>query len=468
MGLKGHVTGAQVEVKLSVATRAPQAPPAPHPLVAPQPRDRLARLVVNGLAGRQSTGPQRILLLQGPVGPFFKQLHWALASEGHSVRRICFNAGDILFSRRADRHIFIGGPEAWQAWLKAQIDRYDLIILFGAERPAHRIARDLAQRAGKRVISLEEGYVRPGFITLEEGGNNAASPLAGALPPRGFDAARRDDGLALGRTILRQGTFAAAYYIARGLCAVGPQRRLFHRRAPLLRETWLWTRNITRRLRHAGRNFATVEHLLEHCDGRYYLVPLQVGQDANLAHHAMGWGSDRLIRAAIASFARAAPANTRLVFKIHPMERGHNNLTPLIRRLAAAHGIAARIDVIEIGSLGLLARHAAGMITINSTSGLSAIHHGVPLLVLGRALYAHPALATCAFGYPDFDRFWRGGFVADATLRARYLAWIGEEALAPGDFYATAGIGPACDAICARVRAGAEATETAEPRRAAS
>src|SRR3546814_3668112 len=84
---------------------------------------------------------------------------------------------------------------------------------------------------------------------------------------------------------------------------------------------------------------------------------------------------------------------------------------------ACALGIADRVDVIDIGSLGLLTRHSAGMITINSTSGLSAIFHGVPLLVIGDALYANDKLAVCGNGQPNFDAFWTCGHRVSAAIR---------------------------------------------------
>src|SRR3546814_3667063 len=99
-----------------------------------------------------------------------------------------------------------------------------------------------------------------------------------------------------------------------------------------------------------------------------------------------------------------------------------------------------RVDVIDIGSLGLLTRHSAGMITINSTSGLSAIFHGVPLLVIGDALYANDKLAVCGNGQPNFDAFWTCGHRVSAAIRRRYLSWIRATCLQAGDYYAEAGI----------------------------
>jgi capsular polysaccharide export protein len=94
--------------------------------------------------------------------------------------------------------------------------------------------------------------------------------------------------------------------------------------------------------------------------------------------------------------------------------------------------------VIDTGSIGLLTRHSAGMITINSTSGLSAIYHGVPLMVLGDAIYSNEELAVCARGEPDFDEFWTHISEANITLKRLYINWIKVRSLERGDFYANA------------------------------
>jgi capsular polysaccharide export protein len=122
------------------------------------------------------------------------------------------------------------------------------------------------------------------------------------------------------------------------------------------------------------------------------------------------------------------------------MERGHSRDWNFIRQVCALNDVKDRVHVLDGGSLSLLTRHSAGMITINSTSGLSAIHHGVPLAVMGQAIYRHPELAFCVKRGRDLDRFWSEGFVAAPEVRERYLSWMQHECLVGGDFYAKEGI----------------------------
>jgi capsular polysaccharide export protein len=230
------------------------------------------------------------------------------------------------------------------------------------------------------------------------------------------------------------------------------EQALYHREIQTTRESYLWVRNAFRYWLRRAADFQTISHLLEHHDRRYFLVPLQVASDSQMSHAACGWTNGRLISGVLSSFARTAPPSCRLVVKIHPLERGHTDARRTVRASAESLGLAGRVDVLETGSAGLLVRHAAGVITINSTTGLSAIVHGVPLLVVGKALYSHPALACCAHGEPDFDGFWTGGPVADPELRRSYLDWIRQEALLPGDFYAPEGIALACAGILTRLQ----------------
>lgn len=392
----------------------------------------------------------RILLLQGPVGPFFGRLRRFLNAAGIETWQVVFNAGDRLFAGFGGRTlVYSKGLEKWEDWLAQQVieGQFNQIVLFGSERPVHAIARKVAASLNLPVISLEEGYIRPGAITLERGANNSLSPIAGKLPPPGFSADSLERPQQSKSSFLPICLFGATYYTVAVVFSRRRQREMLHRPIRLVADAVSWVQNFFRRLTTQLSNVAVVERLLEHHVGQYFVVPLQVSDDTQLKAAALGWNNARLIRESIQSFALTAPRHMRLVFKIHPLECERNEYRRLVRQLAKEFGVEDRVDLIEFGSIGHLTRHSAGMITINSTSGLSAIHHGVPLLVIGNALYANPELATCARGEPDFSAFWKGAHVADAALRKRYLAWVWHECLRPGDFYTREGIDLACAAV---------------------
>jgi len=403
-------------------------------------------VTIGGLEGKN------ILLLQGPVGGFMARLGIFLAEQGCNVRKIDFNAGDSFFSRGLDVLRFSGGLAEWKVFFNDYLESnpVDLIVAFGSERPVHKAAREVADAFRLPLCCLEEGYIRPGYITAEMGGNNDNSPLAGRLPDADWKIPVNVSDAKDFKSFSRFSVKSATYYCVRSFFTFGRSKELYHRRFSPPLECFHWVRNFYRRFTGEVRNYRVIEKLLEHHDKRFYLVPLQVAADANLQRAAMGWNSRRVIAESIASFSKAAPSNTRLVFKVHPLERGHCDYVPYIEEMAAEYGVADRVAVIDIGSMGLLARHCAGMITINSTSGLSAIFHGVPLLLIGKALYANSELAMCANGEPDFDCFWSNGFVAPAALRRRYIEWLRESCLVHGDFYSEEGIEIACTGLATK------------------
>ena len=124
----------------------------------------------------------------------------------------------------------------------------------------------------------------------------------------------------------------------------------------------------------------------------------------------------------------------------------------MISALAEFHGLNGRVHSLDSGSFGLLCRHSAGVLTINSTSGLSAIAHGTPLMVLGDAIYRNPELVWCASGEEDLARFWTECWAAAAGLRRRYLAWLSHLTTVPGDYYDEAGQVVAVDGLKVKLR----------------
>jgi capsule polysaccharide modification protein KpsS len=74
------------------------------------------------------------------------------------------------------------------------------------------------------------------------------------------------------------------------------------------------------------------------------------------------------------------------------MDRAYREYGLLMRRLARRHRLGDRLVYVHDLHLPTLLQHAKGTITINSTVGLSSIHHGTPVKVLGTAIYDMPGL----------------------------------------------------------------------------
>jgi capsular polysaccharide export protein len=139
--------------------------------------------------------------------------------------------------------------------------------------------------------------------------------------------------------------------------------------------------------------------------------------------------------AVIAAFAEAAPRHHQLVFKAHPLEDGRAPLAAAISRLAAEHGIAARVHFVRGGKLAHLIARARSAVTANSTAAHQALWRGVPVRCLGRAVYAKPGLVSDQrladfFAAPDRP---------DPDAYRDFRRFLVETSQVPGGFYSARG-----------------------------
>jgi capsule polysaccharide modification protein KpsS len=377
--------------------------------------------------------PANVLLLQGPVGPFFRRLAEDLARQGFRVYKVNLNGGDRLFHRREGALSFTGTWGDWPAFLEQQLVdlRIARIYLFGDARPYHMVARDVAARLGIRVFVFEEGYLRPDYITLEEEGVNGYSRMP--REPRAYRAMStsiseppRPVGNVFGRTAL----YAMAYYIACRLSKAFPHYR-HHRPLSVWGEGSRWILSGLRKMRFAVTERQVLERVSTGLAGRYFLVPLQVHCDMQVLHHSSFESIEEFIERVISSFAAHAPTGDSLVFKHHPMDRGYRDYTQLIMRKARALGMDRRALYVHDLPLPTLLRRARGTVVINSTVGLSSIHHGTPVKVLGQAVYDMSGLTA----QMPLHRFWRAPGTPDRELYQRFRAYLVGHSQLNGNLY---------------------------------
>jgi capsular polysaccharide export protein len=387
--------------------------------------------MING--GLQQYAGKRILLLQGPVGPFFARFAADLRSAGAEVFKINFNAGDWFFFPRGALN-YRGSMAAWPEWLAAQLRhlRIDTMFLFGDCRPIHRPAHAVAESLGVQVAVFEEGYVRPDYITLERCGVNGYSCMS--RNPADYT---QEFPLPLGQYSVGNAYWAMVwwgflYFLVGWLGRLAFPQYVHHRPMTAL-EAWPWVRSVWRKQWYRWAERGLQERLTAQESGRYYLVPLQVFNDSQLTVHARVEGVEGFVVETLASFAQHADGDTLLVFKHHPMDRGYRDYGRLIRKIAAGMGLGHRVLYIHDQHLPSLLDHARGVVVVNSTVGLSALHHGAPTKVCGKALYDIPGLTFQG----ELAEFWRGAPASrpDPVLYRRFRSHLLARTQVNGSFY---------------------------------
>lgn len=410
-----------------------------------------------GAAHAQSSQPApvgRVVLLQGPVGPFFSRLQHSLNQARWDTIKINFNSGDLLYSSDRSYVNYTGDHESWPQWFEGFLthQRPDAILMFGDQRPVHASVLDIIRRLGVKVVCFEEGYQRPEYITMELGGNNAASalrswqhggdaiafiPAPAEMPHNGFR---------------NMAGFAARYFAMLHLNFYQFPYYRHHRQRSLVREGVMWSRNAIRKWRWRNHNLSAVQNIVERLDGAYFVVALQVHDDLQLRSHGCGWSVERLVETSISSFARHAHDSHHLVIKAHPLDRGHASFREIVNQLAVLNQVSGRVHFVDDGSLGLLSRHSRGMVTINSTSAVTSLSHGRPVVALGKTFY-EPMTANGSDRSEDaLDRFWRLTPMVDPTRWAAFHAHMIASTQVSGSFYIPETFEHTCESVAWRLR----------------
>jgi capsular polysaccharide export protein len=378
----------------------------------------------------------KILLLQGPFGGFFTVLARELQKRGHEVKKINFNAGDWAFSLGLPSLNYRKGHHHWRDWLRSLIKawRPDAIILFGDQRPIHRVAVQLARTLAVPVYCFEEGYVRPDYVAFERGGNNASSPVP--RDPEDFlDEPEPEPAEELPMHFQRVIWTAILYFTAKSVGRWMFPKYVHHRRRPLLREAAYWIRCYSRLQQHKDADEKVLRELTSDNPPPYFLVALQVHDDMQLIRHGLRWRNADFIRETAKSFGAHAAKEDLLVFKVHPMDRGHRDYELRIREVAASLCLEKRTRILQSRPLAPLVRHAKGLVTINSTSGIAAIRNGIPVIALGRAFYGIKGLVQSEATMADLDRFWTNPVPPNKGLARRFIIHLKRHHLIAGSFY---------------------------------
>lgn len=377
---------------------------------------------------------KRVLLLQGPIGPFFSRLAKDLRLAGAQVFKINFNGGDCLFYPFKSI-TYRGGMKAWPQFFEDILDRLniDVVLLFGDCRSIHRPACEIAKRRGLELGVFEEGYVRPNYITLERYGVNGHSliprtplfylnnPIPPAPPP-----------LPVSNAYWYSVVWVFLYYLAAVLSR--PFFRKYRHHRPLTaREALPWIRSLWRWGYYRVRERGIAGRLSGELSGRFFLVPLQVHNDAQIHAHSDYSSVARFIKHVIDSFANHASHKAVLVFKHHPMDRAYADYSKLVRGLVRKHGLQDRCFYIHDQHLPTLLKHTCGVVVVNSTVGLSALYHQAPVKVCGKALYDIEGLTFRG----RLSLFWRQahGSRPNRDLYNKFVSHLVRHTQLNGNFY---------------------------------
>jgi capsular polysaccharide export protein len=352
---------------------------------------------------RVEQGERAFLFLQGPPGPLFRQLGAAIVERGFPVYRINLSGGDARDWPDATTN-FRGRFSEWPVFFDKFLREHRItdLVLFGDCRPYHVSAHGLARSRDVRTHVLEEGYLRPHWMTLEPEGVNARSRLSRDkrwfreealrlgpepnLPPvtASFRRRARDSYWHYHRVVVGRLTF--------------PHYRS-HRSGSIIVEGFGWLWKFARERRQRERT----EKVLQILSGEpLFVLPLQLSGDFQIRAHSPFPDMQSAASYAIESFAAYAPAGMHLLLKAHPLDCSFYNWPRFVREHASRLGLEGRLHYVDGGDLDKMIRGARGLVCVNSTSATLALAQDTPVCAIGEAIYDMPGLTHQG----HLDTFW--------------------------------------------------------------
>ena len=344
---------------------------------------------------RMAVEPRHFLLLQMPCGRFGRELQRAIKATGHRCTRVAINGGDLMNALRQGPIAYFMSYAEWPNWIVGYVTAKKVtdLICYGDCRPYHRAAIQALKPLGVKVHVLEEGYLRPNWITSESDGVNGNSILTGIdldrIPPQ--PAPPRE-------TMLKASnwrySFAGIgyYFWTFALTPLFPRYQT-HRDLDIVGEATLWLKRLASwplRNSRTGRAMKTIDRLKQ----PVHLVLLQLNGDSQLKVHSNFRSTSHFVEHCISEFAASGTQDSLLVFKNHPLDNGVIDLDRIIRNEAERHGLGDRVFFVETGKLVPLLEHSISAVAINSTACHQALLRGIPTLVLGKAVFNHPQIVS--------------------------------------------------------------------------
>jgi capsular polysaccharide export protein len=406
------------------------------------------------------TSQRAFVFLQGPPGPLFRRLGVALAEQGYPVHRINLSGGD-RYDWAESAVDFRGRFSEWPVFFDTFLrdNRITDLVLFGDCRPYHVSAHGMAILRGVRTHVLEEGYLRPHWMTFELEGVNARSTLSRdklwfrqeamrlppepALPPitAAFRRRARDSYWHYHHVL--DGRFRYPHYRS-------------HRSGSILMEGfgWLW------RFVRSGPRTKVAEATLARLQGkRLFVLPLQLSGDYQIRAHSPFPDAQSAAGYVIQSFAAHAAPDTHLLLKAHPLDSSFFGWGRFVAEHARRLGLKGRLHFVDGGDLDDMARDAVGLVCVNSTSATLALAHGTPVCTIGQAIYDIPGLTH----QRHLDTFWSDPTPPEAGLYPAFRRVLVDRCLVRGGLASESAVTVLVGSMIERLGLGGESKATVPP-----
>lgn len=358
---------------------------------------------------------KKVLLLQGPMGDFFQRFANWLTSNDIECYKINFNAGDRYFYKTT-KNVFDykGKLDLFSEWLQSFVNQNDIdaMVCFGDCRDYHQQAKFVARKLEINFFAFEEGYIRPNYITFEQDGVNFFSRFLTYFEQQNKKKTNIKENTTIydvqhDHAKLFKSIFL--YYLMWVTFSFQYPYYQHHRGIRPIKELYFYCLSGLRRLKNKYVEPKIFDSFIKSYSNNYFVFALQVHNDFQIREHSDLKEVEKYIDLVLKNFSQNADSTKHLVLKHHPMDRGYRNYKKLILRRSQEYKIEGRVHYFCDIHLPTLLKYSLGLVTVNSTTGIQALFHKIPVKVLGRAIYNLPKLTN----QYSLSQFWDNPDVVD-------------------------------------------------------
>lgn len=399
---------------------------------------------------------RRILFVGAPFGQFFSYLAPALERRGTVVLRTVSDGGEFFATPPRNRIVVRGACEldecAWEKCLEqVMIERHiSAVITFNDTCRRAKAAHLVATRLGIQRYVLEEGYLRPWWVTFDHEGVNGNSLLPKDpqfyidqdLPTVSHETFEQSF-----RFLVRDILIHYAGCIA--LSPILPYDKRYYGDS-IWAQAFGYSREFLRRRRLDERPVLAALRIAHAADRPIFVALMQKPGDSQLRHHSPYPSNNSYLDQVLASFARAAERDAILVVKQHPLDYGVEYSEEFFEKLVAEHGLEGRACYTRTLTIEQVLDIAAGLVTINSTGGLAAVERLVPTITLGNAIYNMPRLTFQG----GIDRFWCEASKPDPAAVSAFVNYLKARTQINGGYYSHRQLTMVVDALVGKLAVG--------------
>lgn len=383
--------------------------------------------------------PKNILILQGDWEGGLCNVALDLQANGSEVCKVVFHAGDYAaYYKSGIKLVKFDKPiESFEDWLRTHIqsEKIDTLVIYNEYRPYNKIGHQLSRELNIQCLILEMGLLRPDYITIYTPEQNTFEYLQDLWENVLKDSHQPIESppphkLRRMQTANKIRQFAKYYILTRVSMKLGLFKHYVDQRTMSLDHHFRAGLRGTLRLQGRSKQSRFNKILANRWKERYYIVPLQVHCDSQITVRSKYTSIEEFIEEVTESFFKYAPAKTKLIFKVHPIDRGYADYRQFIQNLNAKFQSDRLLYLDKINN-PIALTNALGCVTVNSSMGISSLINKTPVICLGEAAFDLPGLTHQG----NLDTFWTDAEEVNTDNVKKFVSLLKETSQGHGTFY---------------------------------